>query len=93
MIKQHPQHVNYFKRESKVFSKFAGEVKPKKGDLVFSQRGDLLGIMINKDYLRHITTAKPGSTIKLGSKFNRLQLTKVRDTIETKKLRLPSELR
>ncbi len=56
----------YIQVDEKHFAFLTGAFNPGKGDLVFSQRGELLGIMVNGDYAFHIKNL--GSRIQGGSR-------------------------
>jgi len=56
---------NYVKVD-RIFFNFAGKFNPAKGDLVFSQTGELLGIMVNNKYCLVIQNAKPADAIMFG---------------------------
>ncbi len=71
----------YIKVSHSNFSFLTGKFDPGKGDLVFSQKGELLGIMVNNDYAFHIKN--------LGSRINkqsRTTLGKVFDPNKTNPL-------
>lgn len=40
----------YVKLDNRVVTRLFGEFSPKRGDLVFSKSGDLIGMMVNNDY-------------------------------------------
>jgi archaellum component FlaC len=56
----------YIKVSHTNFSFITGKFDPGKGDLVFSQKGELLGIMVNNDYAFHVKNL--GSRIHNGSR-------------------------
>ncbi len=41
---------SYVKLDNRITTRLFGEIAPKRGDLVFSKTGDLIGIMVNSDY-------------------------------------------
>jgi hypothetical protein len=43
-----------------------GEISPKRGDLVFSKTGDIIGIMVNSDYCAVLGDFSPVYTLKTG---------------------------
>ncbi|TVR50629.1 MAG: hypothetical protein EA425_09365 [Puniceicoccaceae bacterium] len=45
-----PDTPNYVRMQSRIFNRLFGEFSPSTGDLVFSKTGELLGIMINREY-------------------------------------------
>ena len=56
----------YIEVDEKHFAFLTGAFNPGKGDLVFSQKAELLGIMVNGDYAFHIKNL--GSRIHGGSR-------------------------
>jgi len=47
-----------------------GKFNPSRGDLVLSKSGDLIGIMVNKQYCALLTSFVPRTTIPAGSNLN-----------------------
>lgn len=64
----------YIQVDEKHFAFLTGEFNPGKGDLVFSQKAELLGIMVNGDYAFHIKNLggriHGGSRTLLGASFD-----------------------
>ena len=64
----------YIKVSHTNFEFITGKFDPGKGDLVFSQKGELLGIMVNNDYAFHVknlgSRIHNGSRTTLGNTFN-----------------------
>ena len=56
----------YIKVEHSNFAFLTGKFDPAKSDLVFSQKGELLGIMVNNDYAFHVKNL--GSRLHSGSR-------------------------
>ena len=63
----------YIEVDEKHFAFLTGAFNPGKGDLVFSQKAELLGIMVNGDYAFHVknlgSRIQAGSRTLLGSSF------------------------
>lgn len=53
----------YLKMDRSALGKLVGKFNPSRGDLVFSKSGDLIGIMVNKQYCALLTTFVPTATI------------------------------
>ena len=64
----------YIKVSHTNFAFITGKFDPGRGDLVFSQKGELLGIMVNNDYAFHVknlgSRIHNGSRTTLGNTFN-----------------------
>lgn len=43
-------NADYVKLDNRITTRLFGEIAPKRGDLVFSKTGDLIGLMVNNDY-------------------------------------------
>jgi hypothetical protein len=71
----------YIKVRHTNFAFVTGEFDPGKGDLVFSQKGELLGIMVNNNYAFHVKDL--GRRIQRGSITN---LNKEFDPVKTSTL-------
>ena len=64
----------YIKVKHTRFAFVTGAFDPGKGDLVFSQKGEVLGILVNRDYAFHVKNLgariHAGSRTSLGEPFN-----------------------
>jgi hypothetical protein len=49
-FKLDPTHPGYVKVDNRFFKRLFGDFAPSRGDLVFSQSGELLGVMVNSNY-------------------------------------------
>ena len=59
---------SYVKLDNRVVTRLFGEIAPKRGDLVFSKTGDLIGIMVNSDYCAVLGDFASAFTLKTGEK-------------------------
>ena len=85
-FKLDPKHPGYVKVD-RIFFNFGGKFNPAQGDLVFSQTGDLLGIMANNNYCRVLQSTAPANAILFGDADSRQVakiLTVMRKKIEAK---------
>ena len=76
---------SYVKLDNRIVTRLFGEISPKRGDLVFSKTGEIIGIMVNSDYcavLGNFTAAytlktgdnpEPKTSVVLSDVFTRLQ--------------------
>jgi hypothetical protein len=76
---------DYVKMERRMFSKLVGDFVPSSGDLVFSKSGDLLGIMVNKDYCLLLSSLRMSHTLKTGTAATDQR---IRNTLASVNLRL-----
>jgi predicted nucleic acid-binding Zn-ribbon protein len=57
---------NYVKLDNRISTRLFGEIAPKRGDLVFSKTGDLIGLMVNSDYCAVLGNFTAAFTLKTG---------------------------
>lgn len=56
----------YVKVDNRIVTRLFGEFAPKRGDLMFSKQGDLIGIMVNNDYCAVLGDFRPSHTLQAG---------------------------
>jgi hypothetical protein len=84
-------NANYVKLDNRIATRLFGEISPKRGDLVFSQTGDLIGIMVNNDYCAVLGNFAASFTLRLGD--NPQPATSgILSDIQTRWTRLPLKL-
>jgi hypothetical protein len=84
-------NANYVKLDNRIMTRMFGEISPKRGDLVFSQTGDLIGIMVNNDYCAVLGNFAASHTLRLGD--NPQPATSgILSDIQARWLRLPLKL-
>jgi hypothetical protein len=81
-----PQNRGYLRMDRSVLGRLVGKFNPSRGDLVFSKSGDLVGIMVNKQYCALLTSFVPTATIPTGTQLNA-------DAIGTRLSRMDQEVR
>lgn len=59
-------NTNYVKLDNRVVTRLFGEISPKRGDLVFSKTGEIVGIMVNNDYCAVLGNFTATYTLKTG---------------------------
>jgi X-X-X-Leu-X-X-Gly heptad repeat protein len=59
-------NASYVKLDNRITTRLFGEIAPKRGDLVFSKTGDIIGIMVNSDYCAVLGNFTPAHTLKTG---------------------------
>lgn len=57
---------SYVKLDNRIVTRLFGEISPKRGDLVFSKNGDLIGMMVNNEYCAVLGNFTPAYTMKTG---------------------------
>jgi hypothetical protein len=85
-FKLDPESPGYVRMDNRLLQRLLGDFSPSTGDLVLSESGELLGMMINSDYCALVTnfqpaqiipaelSANPGETsVALGDVINRIQ--------------------
>ncbi len=56
----------YVKLDNRIVTRLFGEFSPKRGDLVFSKSGDLIGLMVNNDYCAVLGDFRAAHTLSAG---------------------------
>lgn len=84
---------NYLKMDRAVLGKFVGRFNPSRGDLVFAKSGELIGIMVNKEYCALLTSFVPSATIPTGANLNPEQIGNRLTHLNRELNGLPTELR
>ncbi len=59
-------NADYVKLDNRITTRLFGEIAPKRGDLVFSKTGDLIGIMVNSDFCAVLGNFTAAFTLKTG---------------------------
>ena len=57
---------SYVKLDNRIVTRLFGDIAPKRGDLVFSKTGELIGMMVNNDYCAVLGNFTPVYTLKTG---------------------------
>ncbi len=86
-----PANSSYVKLDNRIVTRLFGEIAPKRGDLVFSKTGDLIGIMVNSDYCAVLGNFAPAYTLKTGDNPEPKTSTILGEAY-TRWLRLPARL-
>jgi len=86
-----PSNASYVKLDNRIVTRLFGEIAPKRGDLVFSKTGDLIGIMVNSDYCAVLGNFTPAYTLKTGDNPDP-KTSAILGEAYTRWMRLPSRL-
>jgi peptidoglycan hydrolase CwlO-like protein len=70
-----PATADYVRMDRRAFSAVVGNFSPRRGDLVFSRRGELLGIMVNGDYCFLLTNLKTSHRLRTGTELEQQRIT------------------
>jgi hypothetical protein len=65
-FKLDPAHPGYVRVDNRLFKRLFGDFAPARGDLVFSQSGELLGLMVNSDYCVLVKDFAASGTFQTG---------------------------
>ena len=65
-FKLDPDHPGYVRVDNRLFKRLFGDFAPARGDIVFSQSGEILGIMVNSDYCMLLKDFTPLETFRSG---------------------------
>jgi predicted nucleic acid-binding Zn-ribbon protein len=87
-----PATPGYVRMRSRIFSRLFGEFSPSTGDLVFSKTGELLGIMINREYCALIDTFLPAGRLPFGEDVRAERSSETLNAMRARVSRLPRAL-
>ncbi|WP_309399226.1 hypothetical protein [Cerasicoccus maritimus] len=88
-----PAHPEYLDMDTSIFSELFGEFNPRAGDLVFSQTGDVIGTMVNRQFAVIAPSASTAAKVSLGSKFSEADVSAYQKRLQANASTLPSDLR
>jgi predicted nucleic acid-binding Zn-ribbon protein len=80
-FKLDPSTPGYVKMDSHFFKRLAGAFSPSTGDLVLSETGELLGIMVNDSYCAVVNNFLPAKTITTGDNLAAQQTGEILNTL------------
>ena len=83
---------SYVKLDNRIITRLFGEIAPKRGDLVFSKTGDLIGLMVNNGYCAVLGNFTPAYTLKTGDSAPDPKTSTILGEAYTRLQRLPSRL-
>mgnify|MGYP001544585985 CR=1 FL=1 len=78
--------------ENRFFKRLFGDFTPSRGDLVLSKTGELLGIMVNKDYCAVLKDFTPLQTLRTGDDILAQHTGQMIDRLSARVLALPLKL-
>lgn len=61
-----PSSNSYLKLDNRIVTRLFGEISPKRGDLVFSKTGEVIGILVNSDYCAVLGDFTAAHTVTTG---------------------------
>ena len=82
----------YVQVDNRLMKRLFGTFAPSRGDLVFSQTGELLGIMVNSDYCAVVNSFLPARTIQTGDDIKAQQTGAILDALVARYNALPLKL-
>jgi hypothetical protein len=85
-------HPGYVQVDNRLFKRIFGDFAPSRGDLVFSQTGELLGIMVNSDYCALIGNFAAATVINTGADTAAQQTGRLIDALGARVRAMPMAL-
>jgi hypothetical protein len=82
----------YVKVDNRIVTRLFGELAPKRGDLMFSKQGDLIGIMVNNDYCAVLGDFRASQTLPMGDDVTQPKTGPILADLAARLLRLPVKL-
>lgn len=68
-----PEYPSYIRMDRSAFGRLVGKFNPSRGDLVFSKSGELLGVMVNRQYCVLLASLEPAGIISTGTNLRTAQ--------------------
>jgi hypothetical protein len=87
-----PANKGYLKMDRSALGRLVGKFNPSRGDLVFAKSGDLIGIMVNKQYCALLTSFVPTATIPASANLSAQSVGLRLSSMEQALRNLPLEL-
>jgi hypothetical protein len=91
-FKLDPGHPGYVRVDNRFFKRLFGDFSTSSGDLVLSQAGELLGVMVNNDYCLLLDDFTPSAEIGMGDDVTRQHTGTLIDSLSARVLGMPLEL-
>ncbi len=85
-------HRGYVRVDNRLFKRLFGDFAPSRGDLVFSKRGELIGVMVNSDYCALLGDFTPMVTIAAGEDRESQHTGPLLDSMAARVQQMPLEL-
>jgi hypothetical protein len=85
-------HHGYVRVDNRLMKRLFGDFATSRGDLVFSETGELLGIMVNSDYCVLLRDFSPLATIYSGESKTVQRTGSLLDSLSARVLQMPLEL-
>jgi len=82
----------YVRMDNRLIKHLVGDFTPSAGDLVFSQTGELLGIMVNSDYCAVVDNFLPAREIRTGDDTRDEHTGEIQAAMSARLLALPDRL-
>jgi hypothetical protein len=87
-----PENPQYIRMQRERFSWLVGKFQPSSGDLVFTKGGELLGLMVNKDYCLLLGEFSPAYQIQMGIGVGQQQTGLILSQLYSQLTRMPGKL-
>lgn len=81
-IRTLPGRGDYLSIESRLLSRLRGEFSPSRGDFVFAKSGELIGMMVENNAARIVSSLESSTHLRIGTDFRSQQLNEVRTKLE-----------
>ena len=83
----------YVRVDNRILTRLFGEIPPKRGDLMFAQTGELIGIMVNNEYCAVLGDFTVAQTLPVGENVEQENTATVFRSLQSRWSRLPERLR
>lgn len=86
-------HPRYVRMETRVLSRFSGDFSPSAGDLVFSKTGEVIGLMINREFCVLLDSHLPAARLQFGENIADQQTGGLLSQLKSRLDTLPARIR
>jgi len=91
-FKLDPARPDYVRVDNRFFKRLFGDFAPSRGDLVFTQTGEFLGVMVNRDYCALVKNFTAVATLRAGPDIFAQKTSAMLDGLGARMRALPLEL-
>jgi hypothetical protein len=91
-FKLDPGQPGFVRVDNRFFKRLFGDFSPRAGDLVFSHTGELLGIMVNRNYCALLRDFSPSATLKTGDEGKDQHPAQTLDSIAARIMAMPQSM-
>ena len=85
-------HPGYVRIDNRIATRLFGEIAPRRGDLVFAQTGELIGLLVNNEYCAILGDFTAAQTLRIGDDVAQENTANLFRALQSRWSRLPAKL-